>query len=73
MSVQLEGEALHERIQELYDRYEDGTNRTIATGKRLGIDTSQEEESVSSSRQYVEETVPPPGSPLRSPPHGPTC
>lgn len=60
MSVQLEGDALHERIQELYDRYEAGTNRTIATGKRVGIDTSQEEESIILFRQYVEETVPTP-------------
>jgi len=73
MSVQLEGEALHERIQELYDRYEAGTNRTIATGKKMGIDTTQEEESVQSFRQYVEESAPAPGPRSPSPPPGTTC
>jgi hypothetical protein len=58
MSVQLEGDALHKRIQELYDQYEVATNKTTAIGKKMGLDTSLDEESVSSFRQYVEETAP---------------
>jgi hypothetical protein len=64
MSVQLEGEALHTRMQELYDQYEVETASTTATGKKMGLETSQDEESVSSFRQYVEETAPTERSPL---------
>jgi hypothetical protein len=59
MSVQLEGDALHDRIRELYDQYKNTTASTAATGKKMGIDTSQEEATVVSFRQYVEETAPP--------------
>lgn len=70
MSVQLEGDALHERIAELYDRYDTVTNTTIATGKALGLDTLREEESVVRFREYVEETAPVVRAPVARSPAG---
>ncbi|MDD1683746.1 MAG: carboxypeptidase-like regulatory domain-containing protein, partial [Methanoregula sp.] len=64
MSVQLEGEALHKRIQELYDRYEIATKKTMETDKKAGLDTSPDEESISSFQRYVEETAPEKQSPF---------
>jgi hypothetical protein len=64
MSVQMEGDALHPWIQERYDQYENTAGSTTATGKMMGLDTSQEEAGVRSFRQYVEETMPAKRSPF---------
>jgi hypothetical protein len=54
MSVQLEGDALQERMQNLYAQYENQSAVTTAIGKKQGIDTSADEASVAGFRQHVE-------------------
>jgi hypothetical protein len=67
MSVQLEGDALQNRIQALSTRYDNATASITVTGKTLGIDTSQDEKSVSSLRQFVGETASVKGPPVQVP------
>jgi len=55
MSVQYEGEAIRRKIHELYEQYNHETENIIATSKKFGLDTRDDEQSVTEFKKIIEE------------------